>query len=151
MDETTEKKVRALKLKLLMAEKELHASSGKWKLGALLGAGHASAMNREVIKLKERLEGKIEKLRQELALLTGEPLPATTAQEKPVHAPVKKAVTEVEKPAPAKKTTEKKVAVPAVKKSSAKTPTEPVKKAEKKSAPAKSASKKAPAKKSGKK
>ena len=38
MDEAIEKKVRSLKLKLLMAERELHAAAGKWRLGALLKA-----------------------------------------------------------------------------------------------------------------
>lgn len=71
MDELLEKKLRSLKLKLAIAEKELQASSGKWKLGALLGAGHASAMNREVVKLKDRLEGKIEKLKSEIDAIVG--------------------------------------------------------------------------------
>ncbi len=170
MDETTEKKVRALKLKLAMVEKELHASSGKWKLGALLGAGHTAAMNREVVKLKERLESKIERLRSDLASLTGEPLPAAPIPEKskaaqavkvridePVPAapkPVKEvkpaAKAEVSKPAPAKKTADKKAGT--VKHAAAKKAAEPAKKKEKKkSAPAKSSSKTAPAKQSGKK
>ena len=144
MDETLEKKLRALKLKLVMAEKELMASSGKWKLGALLGAGHTSAMNREVVKLKERLEGKIEKLKNEIAEITGEaPVPkAEVEKPKAKNEPVKKPVVEkvaAKKIEPVKKAAEKKVATPAEKKAAAK-----------KATPAKSTSKSA-TKKSGKK
>ncbi|MBK6765763.1 MAG: hypothetical protein IPG71_05335 [bacterium] len=83
MDEATDKKVRALKLKVVMAERELHASSGKWKLGALLKAGHADAMNREVSKVTERLEAKIAKLRDDITALTGESAGAVKAAPEP--------------------------------------------------------------------
>ncbi len=153
MDETLEKKVRSLRLKLLMAERELHAASGKWKLGAMLGAGHMSAMNREIVKVKDRLEGKIEKLKQEISLLTGETFVSqaqTPAAEKPrpYVKPVEKPKPVANKPKPeaAKKAAEKKA--PAKK-------AEPVKKAAKKVAkkaakPAttKTATAKSPAKKS---
>jgi hypothetical protein len=138
MDETVEKKVRSLKLKLLMAERELHASSGKWKLGAMLGAGHLSQMNREVVKLKDRLESKIEKLKKEISELTGEALDAVTSENKPnaaakpIEAPVKKAA-EKAKEAPVKKAAAKMV--------------EEKKPAAKKAAPAKAATKKATKKK----
>lgn len=100
MDELLEKKLRSLKLKLAIAEKELQASSGKWKLGALLGAGHASAMNREVVKLKDRLEGKIEKLKSEIDAIVGvvpeskkatSPAKESSARVKEPDKPVKKA------------------------------------------------------------
>lgn len=102
MDEATEKKVRSLKLKVVMAERELHSSSGKWKLGALLKAGHADAMNREVSKVTERLEAKIAKLRDEIAALTG----ATVNAPKPAESKSVKTAAKVDepKPAPAKKT-----------------------------------------------
>jgi len=144
MDETLEKKLRALKLKLVMAEKELQASSGKWKLGALLGAGHTSAMNREVVKLKERLEGKIDKLKTEIAEITVEaPAPKAEvekpkAKAEPAKKPVEKAAP-MKKAEPVMKAATKKVATPAEKKAAAK-----------KAAPAKPASKSA-AKKTGKK
>ncbi|MBL0060642.1 MAG: hypothetical protein IPP40_03935 [bacterium] len=144
MDETLEKKLRALKLKLVMAEKELMASSGKWKLGALLGAGHTSAMNREVVKLKERLEGKIEKLRNEIAKITGEaPAPKAEvgkpiAKTEPAMKPVVEKAT-VKEVSPVKNAAAKRVATPAEKKAAAT-----------KAAPAKSTTKSA-AKKSGKK
>ena len=139
MDETLDKKLRALKLKLVMAENELQASSGKWKLGALLGAGHTSAMNREVVKLKERLEGKIDKLKADIAEITGEAPPPKAEVEKP-KAKAEPAKKPVEKAAPIKKAEPvKKVATPAEKKAAAK-----------KAAPARPASKSA-AKKTGKK
>ncbi|MCB9367024.1 MAG: hypothetical protein H6508_07600 [Calditrichaeota bacterium] len=124
MDEAVEKKIRSLKLKLLMAERELHAASGKWKLGALLKAGHANAMNREVDKVTERLEAKIEKIRAEIAELSGGSEPATK-KAKPAE-PAPKAV-KAAKEAPVKKAAEKKTAS---------------KKAPAKKAPAKKAAKK---------
>lgn len=120
MDETTEKKVRSLKLKVVMAERELHSSSGKWKLGALLKAGHADAMNREVNKVTERLEAKIAKLKADIAALTGEAVDAPKpAAAKPVKAAPK---AEEPKPAPVKKTaaTKKTPAKSAAKKSAGK-------------------------------
>jgi hypothetical protein len=138
MDETVEKKVRSLKLKLLMAERELHASSGKWKLGAMLGAGHLSQMNREVVKLKDRLESKIEKLKKEISELTGEALDAVTSENKP-NAAAKPKETQVKKDA------EKAKEAP-VKKAAAKK-VEEKKPAAKKAAPAKAATKKATKKK----
>lgn len=123
MDDSIEKKVRTLRLKLLMAERELHAASGKWRLGALLKAGHANAMNREVDKVTDRLEAKIDKLRSEIAELTGEPLqsavpsnvvaPAskTAANKEPAKAPAdKKMQTQktASKKSAVKKTTAKK-------------------------------------------
>ncbi len=88
MDEAIEKKIRALKLKIVMAERELQASSGKWRLGVLLKAGHANAMNREVDKVKERLESKIESIKAEIeALSSGAPAaPKPAKPEKPVKA-----------------------------------------------------------------
>lgn len=120
MDETLEKKLRALKLKLMMAEKELQASSGKWKLGALLGAGHTSAMNREVDKLKERLESKIERLNSEIALLSGTPI-APKVKAEPLRSAVEKKTqvqnTEAAKKSkPTTKSMSKKAVEPAAKK-----------------------------------
>ncbi|MBK6910477.1 MAG: hypothetical protein IPK53_13395 [bacterium] len=107
MDESVEKKLRALKLKLLMAEKEMQASSGKWKLGALLKAGHTDAMNREVDKLHDRLEKKIATLKSEIAELSGavDNVANTAPAEKPV---AKAAAKKSAVPAAPKKTAAKK-------------------------------------------
>lgn len=105
MDEAIEKKIRALKLKIVMAERELQASSGKWRLGVLLKAGHANAMNREVDKVKERLESKIENIKAEIeALSSGAPVASKTAQaEKPVKAAEPKPAVKKAAPTPAPK------------------------------------------------
>ena len=65
-------------------EKELQAAGAKWKLGGFLGAGHANAMNREVEKVKSRLNEKIETIKSQIAEISGEspaPKPATKAPE----------------------------------------------------------------------
>jgi len=113
MDEAVEKQIRSLKLKLLMAEKELQASSGKWKLGVLLKAGHADAMNREVSKVKERLEAKIEKIKTDIAKLAGEVSETVAAKPAAKPAPTKEPAAKKAEPksaakAPAKKTPVKK-------------------------------------------
>jgi methylmalonyl-CoA mutase N-terminal domain/subunit len=89
MDEASEKKVRSLRLKLAIAEKELQAAGAKWKLGGFLGAGHANAMNREVDKVQARLNEKIEKIKTQIAEITGVTTAPKKAEEKPA---AKKAV-----------------------------------------------------------
>lgn len=122
MDEAIEKKIRALKLKIVMAERELQASSGKWRLGVLLKAGHANAMNREVDKVKERLESKIESIKAEIeALSSGAPVaPKPSKPEKPVKAAEPKPAVKKTAPAPApKKAAAKKPAAKSATKKSA--------------------------------
>jgi hypothetical protein len=122
MDEAIEKKIRALKLKIVMAERELQASSGKWRLGVLLKAGHANAMNREVDKVKERLESKIESIKAEIeALSSGAPAALKPAKpEKPVKAAEPKPVAKRTGPIPApKKAAAKKPAAKSATKKSA--------------------------------
>lgn len=87
MDETSEKKLRSLKLKLVMAEKELQAAGAKWKLGGFLGAGHANAMNREVDKVKSRLNETIEKIKAQISEITGETPAPEKVEAKPAPKP----------------------------------------------------------------
>jgi hypothetical protein len=99
MDEQHDKKVRDLKLKVVMTEKELAASQHNAKLGAWLKAGHAGQISKNAARDRERLEARLEDLRAKLAALTVEPPPPVvepekkTAAEKPVAAmkPRKKA------------------------------------------------------------
>jgi hypothetical protein len=77
MDQTSEHKIRDLKLKILHAEKELAASQHNSSLGAALRTGHASQMARAAERDRKRLEGKIEELKSQLASLErGEDAPA---------------------------------------------------------------------------
>jgi hypothetical protein len=69
MDEATEHKVRDLKLKLLMVEKELTASQHHSNLGAMLRAGNPSQMNRAAERDRKRLEAKRDDLLAQLTAL----------------------------------------------------------------------------------
>lgn len=90
MDELTERKIRDLRLKLLMVDKELNASQHKTNLGAMLRAGNPTQMARAADRDRKRLEEKRDKLMEQLAALE----PTAAPEAKPVPAasamPVKK-------------------------------------------------------------
>ena len=107
MDEQTEKKIRDLKLRITMAEKELTATQNSMKLGVMLKAGHAGQMAKNAERDRERLESKLETLRAKLLELDP---PQSEVAPKPVIAeePVKKTTTKTAKAeTPAVKKTKK--------------------------------------------
>ena len=111
MDETTERKVRDLKLKILKVEKELAASLHSANLGAWLHAGHAGQIQKTAERDRERLQNKLEDLKHQLEQLApGSGAAAAAkparmaAKEKPVAA---SAATKPTKKAAAKKPTAK--------------------------------------------
>ncbi len=93
MDEQTEHKIRDLKLKLLMVEKELNASQHKTNLGAMLRAGNPAQMARAADRDRKRLEEKRDKLMEQLVALDpnsaeAKPAPAkAAANPKPKNPP----------------------------------------------------------------
>jgi hypothetical protein len=96
MDEQTEKKIRDLKLRITMAEKELTATQNSMKLGVMLKAGHAGQMAKNAERDRERLESKLETLRAkllELDPLQAEVLPQPNSVEEPIKPPTTKTAT----------------------------------------------------------
>jgi hypothetical protein len=96
MDEITEHKIRDLKLRIQMAERELAATIHNAGLGAFLRAGHPTQINKAAERDRKRLEEKLEDLKSKLAEL--DPTAVTAAAPEPET----KVVPE-KKPAAAKK------------------------------------------------
>jgi len=84
MGETTEHKIRDLRLRILKVEKEIAATKHNVNLGAWLRAGHASQMAKQGERDRERLEAKLEELKAKLAALlpAGEATLASPTKEK---------------------------------------------------------------------
>jgi hypothetical protein len=115
MDDATAHKVRDLKLKILIVEKELAATHHNSELGQWLRAGHASQMAKAAERERERLEKKLEELKGKIEALTGKASAPTapTVNAAPVEA--------VPKPKPTKKTaTTKAAAAPKIAKKTTK-------------------------------
>ena len=97
MDETIERKVRDLKLKILKVEKELAATQHSANLGTWLHAGRAGQIQHTAERDRVRLEAKLAELKAKLE----EVAPGSTAPpEKPKRVAAKKIAPE---PAPAEK------------------------------------------------
>ncbi len=70
MDEATQRKVRELKLKILMLEKELKQSQHTMGLQGWLKAGHSGQISRAAAKDRSRIEEKLELLREQVRALS---------------------------------------------------------------------------------
>jgi hypothetical protein len=105
MDEQLDRKIRDLKLKIFMAEKELTASQHTMKLGALLRAGHAGQINKNALRDRERLEKKLDDLRAKLADIETGAVKIEASEPEPEPQTIKKGTKKATtaKPAAAKK------------------------------------------------
>jgi hypothetical protein len=90
MDDTTERKVRDLKLKILQTEKELSGTQHHTGVAAMLRAGHPGQLAKTAERERKRLETKLEDLRARLAAVEA-PAAAPEAQEKAAPAKAKAA------------------------------------------------------------
>ena len=132
MDEDKERQARKIRLRIMMLQKELASTQYHASLGSFLQAGRPSNLRNQAERDRERLEGEIAKLREQLEALT-------PPKEPPVEKAEKKAVSK-KKTAKEKKPEKKKVAPK--KKAAAKKKAAPKKAVKKKAAPKKAASKK---------
>jgi hypothetical protein len=95
MDETTERKVRDLKLKILHVERELSGAQHHSGVSAMLRVGHPGQIAKAGERERKRLETKLEELKSKLEALE----PGSVA--KPIEAAAPEPVSK-EKAAPVK-------------------------------------------------